>query len=43
MEKLLDWASGKKVIGLGRWGEWEHFNSDVTVLRALKLAEELMQ
>lgn len=41
MKKLLEWCLGKKVYGLGRWGEHEHFNSDVTVERALDLAEEL--
>lgn len=41
MEELLAWSKTRKIIGLGRWGEWEHYNSDVTVLRALKLAEEL--
>lgn len=35
MKKLLDWAESKNVIGLGRWGEWQHYNSDVTVKRAL--------
>ena len=43
IKNLLAWSKERNVIGLGRWGEWEHFNSDVTVLRALKLAEELMQ
>lgn len=41
MEKLLKWCREKKVIGLGRWGEWQHYNSDTTVEKAMKLAEEL--
>lgn len=41
MKELLSFARGKHVIGLGRWGEWEHFNSDVTVQRAMDLAGEL--
>lgn len=40
MKRLLSWSKQKNVIGLGRWGEWEHFNSDVTVERALMLAEK---
>ncbi|MBR2186689.1 MAG: NAD(P)-binding protein [Lachnospiraceae bacterium] len=41
MAKLLLKMKEHNVIGLGRWGEWQHFNSDVVVERALKLAEEL--
>ena len=41
MKQLLNWAKGKNVYGLGRWGEHCHYNSDVTVERALKLAEYL--
>ncbi|MCQ2539989.1 MAG: FAD-dependent oxidoreductase [Acetatifactor sp.] len=43
MEKLLAWAKDHKVIGLGRWGEWSHYNSDLTVDLALKLADGLEQ
>lgn len=38
---ILDYAASRNVIGLGRWGEWQHYNSDVTVERALALAEKL--
>lgn len=38
---ILDWSAEHQVIGLGRWGEWSHFNSDVVVERALNLAEKL--
>ena len=41
MKKLLSWSEGKRVIGLGRWGEHQHYNSDVTVDLAMKLAEKL--
>ena len=39
MNRLITWAKKQGVIGLGRWGEHQHFNSDITVERALKLAE----
>ncbi len=39
---ILDHASEKKVFGLGRWGEWEHYNSDVTVKKALELADRIL-
>lgn len=41
MKKLLDYMSKKQIIGLGRWGEHEHFNSDVVVERAFILAEKI--
>lgn len=30
------------VIGIGRWGEWMHYNSDVVVERAIALADGFM-
>lgn len=42
MERLLAYAESKQIYGLGRWGEHNHYNSDVTVERAMKLAEELV-
>lgn len=39
INELLNWAKCKKVYGLGRWGEWQHYNSDVVVERALGLAD----
>ena len=41
MKKLLDYTESKGVIGLGRWGEWQHYNSDVVVNLALELAEKI--
>lgn len=41
MRKLLSWARRHGVFGLGRWGEHEHYNSDVTVEKALNLADQL--
>lgn len=42
MNKLLNFSRKKSIIGLGRWGEWQHYNSDVVVERALKLVKELI-
>lgn len=41
MEKLLAELRSKGIYGLGRWGEWQHFNSDVVMQRAMNLADEL--
>ena len=42
MKKLLNWSKTKDVIGLGRWGEHQHYNSDVTVDLAMKLVDEMI-
>lgn len=41
MKELLAFTESKNVIGLGRWGEWQHYNSDVVVNLALELAEKI--
>lgn len=43
MKKLLSWSNEHNVIGLGRWGEHQHYNSDVTVDLAMKLVDGLLQ
>lgn len=42
MKKLLGWSAEQNVIGLGRWGEHQHYNSDVTVDLAMKLVVKLL-
>ena len=41
MDKLLTWTSKHHVYGLGRWGEWQHFNADVVIERAMNLIDNL--
>ena len=41
VEKILAWGRENGIIGLGRWGRWEHMNSDVAVAEALQMAGEL--
>lgn len=41
MKEVLDYMQTKNIYGLGRWGEWQHYNSDVVVERALKLVHLL--
>ncbi|MCI8626007.1 MAG: NAD(P)-binding protein [Lachnospiraceae bacterium] len=43
MKKLLLWAKTKNVYGLGRWGEHQHYNSDITVKKALELCVKLYE
>jgi hypothetical protein len=42
MKNLLEFAKSKKVFGLGRWGEHQHYNSDLTVNLAMDLADEFL-
>ena len=40
MAELLAELRGSGVLGLGRWGEWQHYNSDVVVEHALAAAAQ---
>jgi protoporphyrinogen oxidase len=39
--RILDWARSCNILGLGRWGRWEHMNSDVAVSEALQMGFDL--
>lgn len=41
MADLLEWLKRHNVFGLGRWGEHQHYNSDLTVELGIKLADNL--
>lgn len=41
MRRLLAWSGAHNVIGLGRWGEHQHYNSDVTVELAMELMDRI--
>ncbi|MEI8283819.1 MAG: NAD(P)-binding protein [bacterium] len=41
IQSIAQWAHSKNIIPLGRWGKWEHMNSDVAVAEALELAHTL--
>ncbi len=41
MKNLLSYMESRNIIGLGRWGEHEHYNSDKTVERAMEVFETL--
>jgi len=40
--KICHWAEQNGIIGLGRWGTWEHMNSDIAVELGIELANKLM-
>lgn len=41
MNQLLNWCEKHNVYGLGRWGEHQHYNSDVTVELAMNMCDRL--
>lgn len=43
MNRLLSIMKDYRIFGLGRWGEHNHYNSDVVVERAMKLAAQLQK
>jgi len=43
MKELLSYTKERNVLGLGRFGEWQHYNSDVVVELAMNLADELCE
>ena len=42
MRTLLNWSKERGVIGLGRWGEHQHYNSDLAVELAINLCKSLI-
>ena len=41
MKQLLEYAKERGIYGLGRWGQWQHFNSDVCIKQAMDLADNM--
>jgi len=37
--RIAQWAKAHRILPLGRWGTWEHMNSDVAVDDAMRAAE----
>lgn len=42
IQRIMSYFEKKSVYGLGRWGEWEHMNSDVAVDRGISLADKFL-
>lgn len=42
MNEILTWSYERNIFPLGRWGEHQHYNSDLTVEKALNLGEYLL-
>ena len=39
VESIHEWARANSVLPLGRWGQWEHMNSDVAVASGIQAAQ----
>ena len=42
VKDISEWANSKHIIGIGRWGTWEHMNSDAVVASARASANGLV-
>lgn len=43
IQLICNWARERQIVGLGRWGTWEHMNSDVAVSQAVNLATSMIR
>ena len=41
MAEIIGYSTKRNVFPLGRWGEHQHYNSDLTVYKAMKLFDEI--
>jgi len=42
MRDFLSFTESKGIYGLGRWGEWQHYNSDVVMQLAIDMAKKFV-
>ena len=40
---ITAWAATQRIASVGRWGRWEHMNSDIAVAEALSAVDDLLQ
>lgn len=43
LDRILSWAKSNNILPLGRWGLWEHMNSDIAVAQAIEAARYVAQ
>ena len=41
IKDILDFYDAKKFYGLGRWGQWQYFNSDACIIECIKLMDRI--
>lgn len=42
VQMIHDWANSAGILPIGRWGNWEHMNSDVAVSQGINAALEIL-
>lgn len=42
IQTILDFYRQKNLLGVGRWGQWQYFNSDVCIWEAMKFVNHLL-
>lgn len=40
--RIMEWAKTRKITGFGRWGTWDHMNSDIAVKQAIALGNAIV-
>ncbi len=43
IQEIIRWAKSHNIFPIGRWGTWEHMNSDVAVSQGIELGQRLIQ
>jgi hypothetical protein len=41
--EVIAWGESREIHSLGRWGTWEHMNSDMAVLSGISAADRLLE
>ncbi|HEY5587881.1 MAG TPA: NAD(P)-binding protein [Candidatus Paceibacterota bacterium] len=41
IHSILNHLRGKNFFGVGRWGEWEYYNSDICILKAIEFVNNI--
>jgi protoporphyrinogen oxidase len=41
VSRILEWAKAQNITGFGRWGTWDHMNSDIAVKNAIALGTSI--
>ena len=43
VKEIMAWSAGYNIVSAGRWGKWEHMNSDIVVDEALTSVKNFFQ
>jgi hypothetical protein len=43
VQTIHDWSKSVGILPIGRWGNWEHMNSDIAVSQGINAAKDLLK